>query len=234
MASVDKRASAIVLSQFNRYYKNKLNSDNFILLLDENNCLHATILIFGLRSEFKNGEYICSFEIPNNFPDSPPKHITMHTPNGVMDVNSNICVSIGEFHGHQPKIKGGSVIGWPKGRGLFGFGTEIVNALCNWEGVNGIGYHGDNTTNAEKQKLANDSIAFNNKHNRDYVGRFNNFIEENKDQKCVQDLLAYRQIVTQSNSDPVNNMVEQVEKNISTSSDALQLQTDNELGAADK
>jgi len=189
---VDTRASSIARSQFNKYYKHKMNSDNFILLLDENNCLKVTMLIFGLRSEFYKGEYICSFTIPDTFPDNPPKHIVMHTPNGVMTTNCNFCISIGEHHSHQPTINDSAVVGWPKGRGLFGFGIEVINALCNWEGNGGIGYNGGNTTLNQKYKLANDSKSFNDTHNKKYMDKFNIFIEDNQDQKCVQDLLASR------------------------------------------
>jgi ubiquitin-protein ligase len=111
--------------------------------------------VTGNKNEYTGGEYLATMKVPNEFPHKPPR-FTVHTPNGVYDVEKRICISIGEFHENS----------YVPALGMAGFAQELVNGLINFEGLkNGIGIL--ETTLGEKLQLAQHSKEFNNRYHAD-------------------------------------------------------------------
>lgn len=151
-------------------------AENFIYSVDEEDATHFYFLIFGIDDEFKDGEYIFEFKLPDSFPDNPPNKLRFLTPNGVFDINASVCISIGEFHQNEAaKVVGdGAIVGWTKGLGLFGFAKQIVNSLICWHGHRGIGYHGDHYSSSQRIQYAKDSRA----HNRKYYPKIMTLLDD--------------------------------------------------------
>ena len=154
-------------------------AETFIYSVEEEDATHFYFLIFGLDDEFKGGEYIFEFRLPDSFPDSPPHRLKFLTPNGVFDVNSSICISIGEFHRNESAkvMNDGAIVGWIKGIGLFGFAKQIVNSMICWQGNHGIGYHGDQYSSSQRILYASESRAFNQKHYPKIMALFDDYLD---------------------------------------------------------
>lgn len=119
--------------------------------IDEKDVNVWFVKFYGLDTPYKGGEYIAKFIAPENFPYDPPKFEFL-TPNGLYDADGKMrpCVSIGEYHkGDYPSVLG-----------MHEFPMQILGTLISWDTL-GHGISVVNTTEDEKQKLADQSAEFN-------------------------------------------------------------------------
>lgn len=116
------------------------------------------IKFHSLDTPYKGGEYIVRFTAPKDFPFDPPGFEFL-TPNGVFSIDGRMrpCVSIGEYHkGDYPSVLG-----------MHHFPEQILGTLICWDALGG-GISVINTTEAQKQKLADESVEFNETELREY------------------------------------------------------------------
>lgn len=131
--------------------------------MDEDNVNVWYVKFHNLDTPYKGGEYIVKFIAPENFPYDPPKFEFL-TPNGLYSADGRMrpCVSIGEYHkGEYPSVLG-----------MHQFPVMILGTLIAWESL-GHGISVINTTEKEKQKLADESVEY----NETRLKRFNDMIE---------------------------------------------------------
>lgn len=103
----------------------------------------------GNKDEYTGGEYLCRLVAPPEYPYKPPSFYFM-THNGLYQIESKVCISIGEFHpgDHRAAL------------GMSGFSTELVNGMICWEQM-GAGIQILNTTAEQKREYAAQSKAYN-------------------------------------------------------------------------
>ena len=119
--------------------------------------------ILGDEDEYKGGQYLAKFTMPDEFPYKPPQFQIL-TPNGLYDIEGKVCVSIGEFHSNQ----------YPAVLGINGFAKNLVSGWIGWKLVSvgesiGILY----TDVATKRELAEISSAYNEIYYADIIAQIN-------------------------------------------------------------
>ena len=102
----------------------------------------------GDNGEWRNGMFLFDLIAPDDFPMKPPSFRAKYK-NGVYEVDSKCCISIGEYHSSDYK----QVLGMP------GFTRELANGMINHNFLTELG--GINllrTTDGEKRKYCKESI----------------------------------------------------------------------------
>lgn len=161
MSSRDPRRIRMLNAHFKKATREK--NDYIKFAMDEDDMNTWWIKFHGLDAPYKGGEYIAKFVAPENFPFDPP-NFEFLTPNGLYSSDGKMrpCVSIGEYHkGEYPSVLG-----------MHEFPMQILGTLISWDSL-GHGISVINTTEKEKQKMADDSVKFN-EHNLSHI---NNLIE---------------------------------------------------------
>ncbi len=150
----DRRRGAVLRSQFKKvtekpneflkFYMNESDMSTWYVLLSG---------ISGSENEYIGGEYIVRICLPANYPYNPPEFYFM-TPQGLYELETKVCISIGEYHSkdYRPVL------------GVAGFCVNLVSGLVGWKTI-GSGISLVTSTCAEKKKMAADSRAYNLMHN---------------------------------------------------------------------
>ena len=112
--------------------------------------------------EYRAGQYIVEMQAPAEYPFKPPKFF-FRTPNGLYEINKEICISIGHYH--SDNYESGRVK-------MGGFARELVNGFVNWREMGG-GINLLHTSALEKRELSVKSNAFNLKNYADLLRQFN-------------------------------------------------------------
>ena len=131
--------------------------------MDETDVNVWYIKFHSLDTPYKGGEYIVKFTATKDFPFDPPGFEFL-TPNGLYSVDGGMrpCVSNGEYHkGDYPSVLG-----------MHHFPEQILGTLICWDSMTG-GIAVINTTEKQKQKLADDSVM----HNETRLAEYNDMIE---------------------------------------------------------
>ncbi|AYV76708.1 MAG: UBC-like protein [Terrestrivirus sp.] len=103
-------------------------------------------------SEYKNGQYFISFELPNNFPKAPPK-IRFLTPSGRFNVNYPISMSISDMHTES----------W-YGMNLYSCVCTVISAFQD-DNITGVGHITESKEN--RLKYAKYSRQYNQVNNKE-------------------------------------------------------------------
>ena len=102
----------------------------------------------GDNEEWRKGMFLFDLIAPDDFPMKPPSFRAKYK-NGVYEVDSKCCISIGEYHSSDYK----QVLGMP------GFTRELANGMINHKFLTELG--GINllqTTDEEKRRYCEESI----------------------------------------------------------------------------
>lgn len=105
----------------------------------------------GYENELDGAEYLCVFIFPLEFPFKPPEFQFL-TPNGIYDMDTHPCVTIGSYHADGYKAAGG----------IYDFIRAIGSTLIAYDVLeSGIGIISTSTTVDEKKELAQMSKQYN-------------------------------------------------------------------------
>jgi hypothetical protein len=160
-----------ILAQFANATKD--DNENVKFALDESNVNIWYVMLHNLKGghdEFIGGEYLFRIHIPEGAgktwvrEGNPPRFIPL-TPNGVYKTNAVSCIGIGEFH------KGSKVASM----GVGDFVTQLVSGMIVYEDLKGgVNLVYTETNPKGKQKIAEQSKDYNNKHYPEIVNLVNN------------------------------------------------------------
>merc|ERR1711988_140273 len=119
---------------------------------DPNNIYSWTYIIRGpSNSVFEGGVYVGTFELPQNWPFSPPK-IKIHTPNGRFATEGYICTTFSNYHADMWNTS------WTV-RALCSGMLSFMQDLKETQHIGGIPHSSMNT--AKFKKLAENSFEYN-------------------------------------------------------------------------
>ena len=160
------RADPRRVRMLNAHFKKATKEPNEYIkfAIDEDDVNVWWVKFYNLDTPYKGGESIAKFIAPENIPYDPPKFEFL-TPNGLYDADGKMrpCVSIGEYHkGDYPSVLG-----------MHEFPMQILGTLISWDTL-GHGISVINTTEDQKQKMADESVEYN---KRKYE-RINDMIEQ--------------------------------------------------------
>ena len=164
------------------------NNQYFTCTMDTEDIKIWYVLVKNLPDPYVDGEYIFRLNIPNNFPDNPPS-LMAKTPNGVMEIDGKVCVSVGEFHqnDHYKTNSKDGQYGWVPSLGISGFILQgIVNGMISFTDED-EGIRLKNLPDRDKKKLAQQSKEYNLKHHPQIMELLNIH------QECFPDLTIYKQ-----------------------------------------
>jgi ubiquitin-protein ligase len=152
----DKRQTAIMMAQYKKATSEPNEFIKFAMSPDNGCVWYIRIYNFaGNEDEFVGGEYDCRMVAPIDFPFNPPSFYFL-TSNGLYEVETKVCISIGEFHKDEYRA----------GLGMAGFANQLVSGLVGWKDMGG-GINIIKTSLAKKRELAYDSRASNKAHHSD-------------------------------------------------------------------
>jgi ubiquitin-protein ligase len=145
----DARQSKIMMAQYKKAVAEKNEFVKFYCT--ENPCVWYIKLghFSGDNGEYVGGEYLCRMVAPIDFPFNPPSFYFM-TPNGLYEIETKVCISIGEYHKDQYRAA----------LGMAGFANQLVSGLIGWKDMGG-GINILQTTAAQKERLAEKSVEYN-------------------------------------------------------------------------
>lgn len=135
-----------ILNEIKMYEKELFKFPNLILRPSDD-ITKWYFIIYDLKETlFENGVYLGSITIPDDYPLKPPDFKIL-TPNGRFKTNTVICTTFSKFH---MDIYSSAWNILTMTQGMISFMTE------NGTGIGSIG-----STDAEKVKLANESLEWN-------------------------------------------------------------------------
>lgn len=149
----DKRQTAIMMAQFKKAVAEPNEHIQFVMS-DDNACVWYIRLrnFAGNDDEFIGGEYDCRMVAPTDFPFNPPSFYFL-THNGLYEIETKVCISIGEYHKDEYRAT----------LGMAGFASQLVSGLIGWKEMGG-GINIIKTTAVKKKELALASRAKNMEH----------------------------------------------------------------------
>lgn len=165
---IDKDKNKIITQYLSDLYeetmfkKNDMAS-NVSVLFDHTNG-HLIVEYIGYKgTDFLNGQYFIKFELPQNYPDSPPK-ISVMTESGRFRENTHLSLSISHYHRES----------WYPMSLVF----LVINMLSAFpdKTINGIGHMRDYTSSTIKE-LAEKSRSYNELHYPELCKSFKNINE---------------------------------------------------------
>lgn len=146
----DKRQTAIMMAQFKKATAEPNEFVKFAMSQDNACVWYIRISNFaGNNDEFAGGEYDCRMVAPPDFPFNPPSFYFL-THNGLYEIETKVCISIGEYHKDEYRAA----------LGMAGFANQLVSGLVGWKDMGG-GINIVSTTVAKKKELAKASRASN-------------------------------------------------------------------------
>ena len=161
-----------IMQQYNKATRERDEFIKYSISDEEPNVWHILISGFsGNENEFEGGEYLVKMIAPKpgknrqGFPYEPPEFYFM-TKNGVYDINTKVCISIGEFHADQYRAT----------LGMAGFAKELVSGMIGWKEL-GSGISILKTTAKDKKKLAEASVGMNLENHSDLIKKINDNYE---------------------------------------------------------
>lgn len=143
------------------------------------------------------GEYLVKMSVNDNFPHEPPRFHLL-TKNGLYNIDTPVCISIGEFHksDYRPVL------------GIEMFAANLISGLIGWREMGG-GIQITKTTTAEKQNYARLSRSYNREHYSEIIDNINNNFEEyskkwsaNDITPQIRDLFNLQQTVQEPEPEP--------------------------------
>lgn len=148
-----------------------------MVIMDDADMRVWYMMVVGLSEPFLHGQFIFKFTIPDEFPMRPPS-IEALTPNGVFDLGGPLCISIGEFHEKT----------WVPSIGMPGCGRQMWNALLCFEYEDAIqpAIRILYSTDDAKQRIADESAAYNREHNADLMRLFDEYADAHPEYIAVQ------------------------------------------------
>uniref|UniRef100_A0A6C0LM82 UBC core domain-containing protein n=1 Tax=viral metagenome TaxID=1070528 RepID=A0A6C0LM82_9ZZZZ len=156
--------------QFKKVLKD--NNNYYTCCIDLDNPLVWYVLIKNLPEPYIDGEYYFKLKLPKDFPDNPPEFEAL-TPNGLISLGGNVCVSIGIYHrnDHSRSSSRGH-FGWQPCLGISGFILQgIINALLSF-GDSDHGVRLNNMSDVVKKELAKKSKDYNSEKNKEVKDLF--------------------------------------------------------------
>ena len=149
----DKRQTAIMMAQFKKATAEPNEFIKFVMS-EDNACVWYIRLsgFAGNEDEFVGGEYDCRMVAPIDFPFNPPSFYFL-THNGLYEVETKVCINIGEYHKDEYRAA----------LGMAGFANQLVSGLVGWKEMGG-GINIVKTTTVKKKELAQVSCAYNREH----------------------------------------------------------------------
>lgn len=123
----DKRQTAIMMAQFKKATTEPNEHIKFVMS-EDNACVWYIRLrnIGGNDDEFVGGEYDCRMVAPIDFPFNPPSFYFL-TNNGLYEIETKVCISIGEYHKDDYRAA----------LGMAGFANQLVSGLIGWKEMGG-------------------------------------------------------------------------------------------------
>lgn len=138
-SKADIKRNKSILANFKKWSEEYHPYMDF-LLQDVNNWY---IRIRNLSDEFASGEYIVHMKAPVEYPFKPPEFY-FFTQQGVYEINTKVCISIGEYHSNNYAAGQG---------GMGGFARELVNGIICWKDLgHGIAILNSEYYSASKEK----------------------------------------------------------------------------------
>ena len=124
-------------------------------------------------SIYKGGYYIGKIEYTSKYPYAPPNY-TMLTPSGRFHINDKICITNSGYHTDQWSPS------WTLRNTLLGFLSIMLD-----DTVHGLAHISGSSKqiNANKRKLAHESVQYNKRNYLDIIKNFNKFFDENGNPK---------------------------------------------------
>jgi ubiquitin-protein ligase len=146
----DKRQTAIMLAQFKKACAEPNEHVKFAVS-EDNACVWYIWIgnMVGDGNEYLGGEYLCRMVAPKDFPFNPPSFYFL-TKNGLYEVETKVCINIGEYHKDEYRAA----------LGMAGFANQLVSGLIGWRDMGG-GINILTTTTREKKELATQSREIN-------------------------------------------------------------------------
>jgi ubiquitin-protein ligase len=149
----DKRQTAIMMAQYKKATAEPNEFIKFVMSLDNACVWYIRISNFsGDENEFVGGQYDCRMVAPIDFPFNPPSFYFL-THNGLYDVETKVCINIGEYHKDEYRAA----------LGMAGFANQLVSGLIGWRSMGG-GINVLSTSATKKKQLAEVSAAYNKEH----------------------------------------------------------------------
>ena len=143
-------------------------------LPDKTNPLKWHFIIQGPPySIYKGGYYIGKIEYTSKYPYAPPNY-TMLTPSGRFHINDKICITNSGYHTDQWSPS------WTLRNTLLGFLSIMLD-----DTVHGLAHISGSSKqiNANKRKLAHESVQYNKRNYLDIIKNFDKFFDENGNPK---------------------------------------------------
>ncbi len=156
------RRNAVLRTQFRKI--TEIPNEFLKFHMEERDMSTWYVLLSGIagdNNEYVGGEYVVKIVLPNDYPYNPPEFYFL-TPQGLFELNTTVCVSIGQFHAkdYRPVL------------GIAGFCTNLISGLIGWKTI-GDGIAIIKTTLAEKKKLAAESRSYNTTYNAEIMKKIN-------------------------------------------------------------
>lgn len=146
----DNKQRAILLRHYNKAVR--APSEMIKFAIEDDDLTTWYVMLFGFtgnHDEFAGGEYLVKIKLPPEFPFKPPEFYFM-TPNGVYDIDKEVCINIGSFHASN----------YPAVLGVAGFCEQLISGMIGWESL-GEGINLLDTSIDDKKSMAAASREFN-------------------------------------------------------------------------
>ncbi len=149
----DRRQTALMMAQFKKATMEPNEHVQFAMS-EDNPCIWYIRLrnFAGNNDEYVGGEYDCKMVAPRDFPYKPPSFYFL-TNNGLYEIGTKVCISIGEYHADDYRAA----------LGMAGFANQLVSGLIGWRDMGG-GINIINTSVGKKKDFAKESRESNIKH----------------------------------------------------------------------
>jgi ubiquitin-protein ligase len=149
MLNISRLCSKRLNKEISMYKKENFSFPNLILRYNDDDILTWYFIVHDLQdTAFQGGVYFGKIMLHHEYPLKPPNFIFL-TPNGRFETNKKICTTFSAYH-QETYTSTWNILTMMEG--MISFMTDI-----NPE--KGIGYI--NTTDIEKNTLANDSLSWN-------------------------------------------------------------------------
>lgn len=170
-----ERRAKIMMGQFRKATQEPNEYIKFAIDPNDINTWYILLTNFeGDESEYtwadennqrRYAEILCRMVAPKDFPFKPPEFYLL-TPNGVYDIKTTVCISIGKFHSEQYRST----------LGMSGFANQLVSGLIGWKSL-GSGISLLNTSIEQKKIYAISSHEYNLEHNGEILEMINKSYE---------------------------------------------------------
>ena len=150
----------------------------------------------GSLEQYKGGEFIFRFLVPENWPQRPPTFQVL-TPNGIFLPEAySICTTIGVHYGADAVSSNGGT-GWRPAIGIQGFANQVAGMMLDHRGIQvgiGIETFSGEASITKTTALSARSREFNCTHHSKLMSEFDRIlVEHQRTSQCCAKILAARQ-----------------------------------------